>query len=113
MSTTVTTIVVSEHQLSDDAVVWTLEEVCERTALRPDDIRDLIDLGLIGPASEPKDDRVWTFRDPALARLQRAARLRRELELDWAGVAVALDLMEEIERLRRRVDTLSKQLLHT
>lgn len=27
-------------------------------------------------------------------------RLRRELALDWAGVAVALDLLGEVERLR-------------
>ena len=111
MNTTVTTIVVTEHQLSDETTVWTLTDVCERTALSREAVKDLVDLGVIRPLAESsRGAREWTFHDRALARLQRASRLRRELELDWAGVAVAMDLMEEIQQLRREVDTLRKQL---
>lgn len=110
MSTTVTTIVVTERELSDDSVKWTLAEVCERTSLSREVIRELVDLGLVVPDGRWGE---WYFPDPALARLQRASRLRHELELDWAGVAVALDLMEEVQQLRREVDSLKKQLFNT
>lgn len=110
MSTKITTIVVTERELTADGALWSLTEVCERTALSRDVIRELVDLGLVTPNGKGDD---WHFPDPALARLQRANRLRRELELDWAGVAVALDLMEEVQQLRSEVDALKKQLFIT
>ena len=43
----------------------------------------------------------WRFAGGALRRARTAARLQRDLELNLVGVALALDLMDEIERLRR------------
>jgi len=38
-----------------------------------------------------------------VARARLALRLERDLELNLAGVALALELMEELERLRREL----------
>ena len=43
----------------------------------------------------------WRFSGTALRRTRLALRLERDLELNLAGVALALDLMEEVERLRQ------------
>ncbi len=110
MSTKVTTIVVTERELTGEEAFWSLADVCERTALSREVIAELVDLGLVTPNGKGDD---WHFPDPALARLQRANRLRRELELDWAGVAVALDLLEEVQQLRNEIDALKKQLFTT
>ena len=40
----------------------------------------------------------------------RAARLRRDLELDPAGLALALELLDEIDALQQRVRTLQQRL---
>ena len=45
----------------------------------------------------------WYFRAEALRRTRLALRLERDLELNLAGVALALELMEELERLRREL----------
>jgi chaperone modulatory protein CbpM len=45
----------------------------------------------------------WYFRGEALRRARLALRLERDLELNLAGVALALELMEELERLRREL----------
>jgi chaperone modulatory protein CbpM len=45
----------------------------------------------------------WRFTGAALRRARLALRLERDLEINLAGVALALELMEEIEQLRRRV----------
>ncbi|HEY2634360.1 MAG TPA: chaperone modulator CbpM [Steroidobacteraceae bacterium] len=45
----------------------------------------------------------WYFRGEALRRTRLALRLERDLELNLAGVALALELMEELERLRREL----------
>jgi chaperone modulatory protein CbpM len=46
----------------------------------------------------------WHFTGHALRRARLALRLERDLELNLAGVALALDLMEELERLRRELE---------
>jgi chaperone modulatory protein CbpM len=45
----------------------------------------------------------WHFTGAALRRARLALRLERDLELNLAGVALALQLMEELERLRREM----------
>ena len=44
----------------------------------------------------------WRFSGSALRRAATAQRLTRDLGLNAAGVALALDLLEEIETLRIR-----------
>jgi chaperone modulatory protein CbpM len=46
----------------------------------------------------------WHFTGDALRRARLAVRLERDLELNLAGVALALDLIEELQRLRRELD---------
>jgi chaperone modulatory protein CbpM len=49
------------------------------------------------------DTTEWRFTGEALRRARLALRLERDLEINLAGVALALELLEEIEQLRRRV----------
>jgi len=46
----------------------------------------------------------WHFTGDALRRARLAVRLERDLELNLAGVALALDLIEELQQLRRELD---------
>ena len=45
----------------------------------------------------------WHFTGTALRRARLALRLERDLEINLAGVALALELIEELERLRREL----------
>ncbi|HWH83032.1 MAG TPA: chaperone modulator CbpM [Burkholderiaceae bacterium] len=45
----------------------------------------------------------WRFEGAALRRAKLALTLTRELEINAAGVALALDLMDEIEALKARL----------
>jgi chaperone modulatory protein CbpM len=49
------------------------------------------------------DTAEWHFTGAALRRARLALRLERDLELNLAGVALALELMEELEHLRREL----------
>ena len=49
----------------------------------------------------------WQFSAKMLPRVAQALRLQRDLELNAAGVALALDLLAEIEGLRKRLKRLS------
>ena len=56
----------------------------------------------LGYIREPQgaQPREWRFTDYELALAKRAAKLRRDLDLEWEGVALALDLLEEVRELR-------------
>jgi chaperone modulatory protein CbpM len=47
----------------------------------------------------------WRFTGAALRRARLALRLERDLELNLAGVALAIELMDELERLRRELNS--------
>jgi chaperone modulatory protein CbpM len=49
------------------------------------------------------DTTEWHFTGAALRRARLALRLERDLELNLAGVALALELMEELQNLRREL----------
>ena len=60
-------------------------------------VRLLVDEGLVQPvAVQP----AWRFGGEELARVRRICRLQRDFEANLQSVAVMLDLIDEIERLR-------------
>ncbi len=57
----------------------------------------LIDEGLVQPLARHPP---WRFGGDALARVRRIRRLQRDFEANLQSVAVMLDLLDEVERLR-------------
>jgi chaperone modulatory protein CbpM len=60
-------------------------------------VRLLVDEGLVQPAAVQP---TWRFGGEELARVRRIRRLQRDFEANLQSVAVMLDLIDEIERLR-------------
>jgi chaperone modulatory protein CbpM len=109
MSIDVTTVIIDEQHLLAEAETWlSLDELCERCRLQPPLVIELVGLGLVTPVIAEANE--WQFRTEAVPTLHQALRLRQELDLDWQGVAVAMDLMGELRELRQQVDSLQRQL---
>ncbi|MCP5420666.1 MAG: MerR family transcriptional regulator [Gammaproteobacteria bacterium] len=86
--------------LLDDSVNLSLYELCRLCGVNAERIMDMIDEGLIEPGgAHPRE---WRFGGRAVVRVQVALRLQRDLRVNLAGAALALDLLEEIASLRRR-----------
>lgn len=86
--------------LDEDAEL-SLTEICHACEIRSEQVIEMVQEGIVAPlGQEPAE---WRFPGPDLARLRRAARLQRDLELNLPGVALALDLLDEIESLRARL----------
>jgi hypothetical protein len=66
--------------------------LARESGVHPDLVRRLVALGLLEPY--PRD---------AAARVARAARLRRDLGLNWAGAVLACELLARIDELERRL----------
>ena len=45
-----------------------------------------------------------------MSQLQRARRLRYELDIDWPGIAMTLTLLDKMERLNQENQRLRRQL---
>ncbi len=90
-------------------VTFTLEELSEICGIEVVLVRDLITYDIIIPI-EPDSER-YRFDMVQLQRLQKALRLQRDLELNYAGIALVLHLLDELEDLRARAELLNKHLL--
>ena len=90
-----------ECELVIEGRTYTLTEVCTICGVHAAGLRELVAFGIIAPAAEHPDR--GRFSEAALHRAKRAVRLQRDLELAGQGLALALDLLDEVERLRRLV----------
>ena len=80
----------------------TLEELCNACNAQADWIAELVEHGAIEPAGRTRPE--WQFASLSIVRVAKAKRLERDLELNLAGVALALELLDEIEKLRSRLE---------
>jgi hypothetical protein len=71
-----------------------LGALAREAGLDPDVVRRFVRLGLLEPPPFPRD---------AARRLARAARLRRDLGLNYAGAVLACELLARIEQLEARM----------
>lgn len=85
----------------------TLGQLCRSAGVHAEWVTLLVEEGVIEP--EPRQAR-WVFSSVYLPRVHSAARLQRDLGLDMPGIALALELMDEIGELRRRLDALEERI---
>jgi len=87
--------------LLDDQLHLSLIDISEACASRTEWVIELVEEGILEPLGEQRDQ--WRFPGESLSRANTARRLQRDLGLNLAGVALVLDLLEEIETLRARL----------
>jgi len=82
--------------IEDDSL--TLEQLCRACDVHADWVISLVEESII----EPQGDEMhrWRFSGTSVVRVRSALRLQRDLGVNLAGIALALDLMEELESLR-------------
>ncbi len=85
--------------LLDETVTLTLAEISGACRVREERIIELVEEGIIEPEIQQRD---WCFPATQLRRAHRAIRLQHDLEINLAGVAMVLDLLDELEELRAR-----------
>ena len=85
--------------IEDDSL--TLGQLCRACGVHADWVISLVEESIIEPQGE--DIRLWRFSGASLVRARSALRLQRDLGVNLAGIALALDLMEELESLRAQM----------
>ncbi len=90
----------------DEDFQCSLRELCAACGIHAELVIEMITEGVVDPqGTGPRD---WRFSGPAIKRVQTTLRLQRDLGVNLAGAALALNLLEELEQarclLRHRLD---------
>ena len=91
---------------------FTLREVCERGECHAEFVIKLVDYGIVSPLQETREARQWQFDIAALSRLRKATRLQRDLKINLPGLAMSLELLDELDEMRRELARVHDQLRH-
>ncbi|TDY02548.1 chaperone modulator CbpM [Thiohalophilus thiocyanatoxydans] len=97
----------TEHQESvsgiilDESTTFSLDELSGACEVQVELIVALVEEGIIEPLESRSVE--WQFPATQLPRARKAMHLYHDLELNLAGVALALELLDEVSELRSRL----------
>jgi chaperone modulatory protein CbpM len=89
-------VLLTGEVLDEDSEI-TLVQLCRSCSVTAETVEALVEHGILEPAG--RQGRHWCFSGPSIRRVRVAQRLQHDLGVNLAGVALALDLLERIERL--------------
>ena len=93
---------VVQGAIFEESALLTTRDLSRMCAVEERHIVEFVEEGVLSVVEI--DTPQWQFTGAALRRARLALRLERDLELNLAGVALALDLMEELQTLRRELN---------
>jgi chaperone modulatory protein CbpM len=90
-----------EASVVENEVHMTIVELSHAARTPQELIMSWVSEGVLSPVGSSPED--WRFSGDSLRRAKTAAHLTHDLELNTPGVALALDLLDEIAQLRSRL----------
>jgi chaperone modulatory protein CbpM len=90
----------------EENVELSLADLCRSCRLPADEVVELVAEGIIEPLG--RDAIHWRFQGVSVRRVRCAVKLRQDLGVNWAGAALALELLDELRRLRARLRRLEE-----
>lgn len=84
-------------QVLEDSYVVSLNDLCRSCMVKTETVTLLVSEGIIDPVGE--DMEKWQFQVDSLKRVKTVIHLQRDLGVNLAGAALALDLLDRIAEL--------------
>jgi len=91
-------------EIFEDESKLSLADLCQACDLSAERVFELVEQGIVEPIG--REPSRWRFKGISVRQIRCALRLERDLGVNVAGAALAIDLLEEIERLRTRLKRL-------
>ncbi|WP_312937150.1 chaperone modulator CbpM [Pseudomonas sp.] len=82
--------------------------LCREADVSADYVIEIVEHGIVEPRGRTPQD--WLFDDQAPLLTKRAVKMHQQLQLEWEGVALALELLDEVRHLRTENSRLRQQL---
>ena len=93
-------------EVLDEDLELTLSDLCRVCRLPAEQVFELVEEGIVEPLG--RDASRWRFRGASVRRIRCALHLRRDLGVNWAGAALAMELLDELCVLRARLSRLEE-----
>jgi chaperone modulatory protein CbpM len=91
---------VLKGQLISEETVISLEELCRHCTLEKTEVLIMVEEGILDPWEEDRNVDQWQFHISSVRRVRTAVHLQRDLGVNLAGAALALELLDRIDRLK-------------
>jgi MerR family transcriptional regulator, heat shock protein HspR len=95
----------------EDRAVYIISVAAELAGVHPQTLRIYERKGLLRPARTPGNTRRYSDRD--ISRLQMIQKLTQEQGLNLAGVKMIVEMEDQIDRMRRRMEALDRDYRRT
>ncbi len=100
-----TTLSVLHCEVVEEDIEMSLGQLCQACGAEHELVQQLVAHGVLQPRGDAPQ--AWVFVGNSLQRTRTALRLMHDLELNPPGAALAVDLLEQIERLKRELRALA------
>ena len=94
----------SQYFEEQSEVSYTFIELCEVCHVEATVIIEMVDFTIVEPKGESEAS--WVFSSVDILRLKKAIRIHHDLEVNVAGVAMALELMDELKHYKKKAKDL-------
>ncbi len=95
------TMTLIQGPIVEEEVLFSLTELCQACNAEVEHVQEWVLEGVLEPMGD--SPREWRFKGNSRRRAQLAWRLSHDLDINSPGVALALDLLDEIAALRARL----------
>jgi chaperone modulatory protein CbpM len=92
-------------ELLDEQTEFTLAELCRSCEVQAEFVETLVEEGILEPSGKRR--RHWCFHIGSLRRTRVTLHLQRDLGVNLAGAALALDLLDRIQELEAHLRAVS------
>lgn len=90
------------------ATYLSFTEVCLQTGVTEETVIEIIEQGIVEPIGTSPGE--WRFSPAMLLLTRKAVRLHHDLDVDWPGIALAIELLDKLELLRKENHHLKRRL---
>ena len=91
----------TQGEIVENELHLTLQELCRASQAPVEQVHIWVVEGVLQPTGQAPQE--WRFTGQSLRRARVAVRLTRDLEVNASGVALALDLLDEISALQAQL----------
>ncbi len=93
--------------LEEEVATLSTAELCRACGVHAELIVEYVEYGILEPRG--REMAAWRFSAVSLRRAQRALRLQHDLDINAAGIALALELLDEVSVLRAQLAALQNR----